>query len=170
MSKPVAIMAVLTAAALASGCSTLQRSMGQGKIVPDEFRVVTSAPLTLPPEYSLRPPRPGEARPQELEPSADARTALFGQDTGQNASAGERQFVSNAGASAVDPNTRDVIDYESQGVVHRSQAFSDRVNEFGRPGVDDAERRAEEEEAIRRATGGGSVTIRRGGGVKLPGT
>jgi len=172
MNKPIALVALLTAAAAASGCSTIQRSMGAGKVVPDEFRVVTSAPLTLPPEYSLRPPRPGEPRPQELEPSAEARSALFGQDTGANATAGERSFVSAAGAEAVDPNIRDTVDYEGQSIVRRNEAFADRVNQYGTPADQtDEARRLEEEEAIRRATGGGDITIRRqGGSVKLPGS
>ncbi len=167
--KPIALVAILTAAAVTSGCSTLQRSLGTGKIVPDEFRVVTTAPLTLPPEYSLRPPRPGEPRPQET--TAADRSAVFGSDTGQSATAGERALVSAAGAAAVDPYVRDTVDYEGQGVVRRNEEFSDRVNAYGRDPAADAARRAEEEEAIRRATGGGDVTIRRqGGGVKLPGT
>jgi hypothetical protein len=172
MTKPIALVAILTATAVASGCSTLQRSMGMGKITPDEFRVVTSAPLTLPPEYSLRPPRPGEPRPQELEPSAEARSALFGQDVGSDSTPGERTLVENAGATAVDANIRDTVDYEGQGVVRRNEQFADRVNEYGRSTEDvDEARRLEEEEAIRRATGGGDVTIRRGGGgIKLPGT
>jgi hypothetical protein len=171
MTKPIALVAILTAAAVTTGCSTLQRSLGAGKITPDEFRVVTTAPLTLPPEYSLRPPRPGEPRPQELEPSAEARSALFGQDVGAGATAGEQALVNAAGAGAVDPNIRDTIDYEGQGVVRRNEEFADRVNEFGRDPAADEARRLEEEEAIRRATGGGDVTIRRqGGGVKLPGT
>ena len=106
MSKPVAIMAVLTAAALASGCSTLQRSMGQGKIVPDEFRVVTSAPLTLPPEYSLRPPRPGRRAHKSLSPAPIA--ALLARTPAKR----QRRSVNcqQCRRSAVDPNTRDVID------------------------------------------------------------
>ncbi len=170
MKNPIALVALLTAAAATtSGCASLQRSMGQGKIVPDEFRVVTSAPLTLPPEYSLRPPRPGEPRPQELESNAE-RSALFGQDTGANATPGERAFVSSAGAAAVDAGIRDTVDYEGQGIVRRNEQFANRVNEFGtaRDQTDEA-RRVEEEEAIRRATGGGDVSIRRGG-AKLPGT
>jgi hypothetical protein len=170
MTKPIALVAIVTAAAVASGCSTLQRSMGMGKVTPDEFRVVTTAPLTLPPEYSLRPPRPGEPRPQELEPSAEARSALFGQDVGARASTGERALVNAAGAAAVDPNIRDTVDYEGQGIVRRNETFADRVNEYGRDPQADEARRLEEEEAIRRATGGGDVVIRRQGGVKLPGT
>ena len=179
MRKPIALVAILATTAVVSGCQTLTNSLGLSKVTPDEFRVVTRAPLTLPPDYSLRPPRPGEPRPQELEPDAEARAALFGQDTGQSATSGERAFVGAAGAEAADPNIRNTVDYESDGVVRRNEAFANRVVEFQgsdapTPAAADAQaeqRRIEEQEAIRRATGGGDVTIRReDGGFKLPGT
>jgi hypothetical protein len=173
------MLAVLAATAAASGCASMQRAVGASKVSPDEFRVVSQAPLTLPPDYSLRPPRPGEARPSELEPDADARAALFGQDVAQGASQGERTIVTRAGAEAVDPNIRDQIDFESQGVVHRDEGFVDRLLSFQGSGAQQSapldaaaeQRRLEDDEAIRRATGGGRVTIERDrGGFKLPGT
>jgi hypothetical protein len=179
MNKPITVLAVLMAATAASGCASMQRAVGSARTAPDEFRVVTQAPLTLPPDYSLRPPRPGEARPSELEPASDARAALFGQEIAQGASQGERMLVANAGAEAVDPNIRDTIDYESQGVVRRNEAFVDRVLSFGGSGAapaaplnpEDEAARIERDESIRRATGGGQVVIERDrGGFKLPGT
>src|SRR5262249_38372645 len=153
---------------------------GQGKNAPDEFRVVTRAPLTLPPDYSLRPPSPGEPRPQELAPDAEARAALFGQDVGQGASAGERALVSNAGAASMDPTVRDQVDFEASGTVHRSQAFSDRVIAFtgseAEAGAaltpEEQEARNRDLESVRRATGDGNVIIQREtpNGFKLPGT
>lgn len=179
MTKPIAIVALLAATAVASGCSTVQRSVGMTRVAPDEFRVVTRAPLTLPPEYSLRPPRPGEQRPQELDPSAEARATLFGADIGVEASAGERALVTAAGAENVDAGIRDQVDYEGQGVVRRNEGFVDRLLSF-RGAEEEAaapldpaaeQARLEEQESIRRATGGGQVTIRReAGGFKLPGT
>src|SRR5687767_8909729 len=103
MTKPIALVAMLAAAAATSGCGTLSRAVGGTKVAPDEFRVVTQAPLTLPPDYNLRPPRPGEPRPQELQPSQEARVALFGEEVGRAASAGERSLVNTAGAGAADP-------------------------------------------------------------------
>ncbi len=178
MNRPITMLALLAAAATTSACGTVQRAIGAGKVSPDEFRVVSQAPLTLPPDYSLRPPRPGEARPQELEPGAEARAALFGADVARGSSQGERALVTAAGAEAVDPNIRDTIDYESQGVVRRNESFVDQLNIFRGSGeaatpLDPAaeQQRLENEEAIRRATGGGQVTIERDrGGFKLPGT
>lgn len=176
MTKPITLLAVLAAASAAGGCAG---ALGGGKVAPDEFRVVTSAPLTLPPDYNLRPPRPGEPRPQELEPGEEARAALFGQEVGTAASPGERQLVANAGAEATDVNIRDTIDYESQGIVRRNEGFVDRLLAFQGSGSqasapldpEEEAQRLEEEESIRRATGGGQVVIRRErGGFKLPGT
>jgi hypothetical protein len=179
MTKAIALVALVAAAATASGCGTIQRAVGAVKTSPDEFRVVTQAPLTLPPDYSLRPPRPGEPRPSELEPDAEARAALFGDNVAASASQGERTLVSNAGASAVDPTIRDTVDYEGQGIVRRDEGFVDRLLAFG--GQDaaastplDAEaeaQRLQADESIRRVTGGGDVVIERGrSGFKLPGT
>jgi len=180
--KTIALLAVVAAAsAAATGCGGIARAAGATKVSPDEFRVVTQAPLTLPPDYSLRPPRPGEPRPQESSVGDDARATLFGQDTAAQASSGERQLVNDAGATATDPTIRDTIDFESQGVVHRSEGFVDRVLSFGASNAPPADAtvnpqaeqaRLAEEEATRRTTGGGQVTIegRQSGGFKLPGT
>ncbi|MFT3727556.1 MAG: DUF3035 domain-containing protein [Terricaulis sp.] len=179
--KTITLLALVAAAsATTTACGSLSRAAGATKVSPDEFRIVTQAPLTLPPDYSLRPPRPGEPRPQESNSSDDARATLFGQDTAAQASQGERTLVNDAGATATDPSIRDTIDFESQGVVHRSQGFVDQLLSFGggsapasSPVDADAEqRRLAEEEATRRATGGGTVTIegRQSGAFKLPGT
>lgn len=179
MRRPITYLALLAAASAAAGCASVQRAVGSARSAPDEFRIVTQAPLTLPPDYNLRPPRPGEPRPQELAPDAEARTALFGEDIGRSASPGERQLVNNAGAEAADANVRDAIDFEAQGIVRRNEGFVDRLLAFRgseeqqtAPLTPEEEaRRLEEEEAIRRATGGGDVVIRRErGGFKLPGT
>ena len=63
----------------AAGCSAAGKALGVSKVTPDEFRVVARAPLVVPPDYSLRPPTPGEPRPQELDPESQAHTALLGQ-------------------------------------------------------------------------------------------
>lgn len=179
MTRPIAFAAMLAAAAATGGCGTLSRAIGATKTSPDEFRVVSQAPLTLPPDYNLRPPRPGEPRPQELQPNDEARVALFGESVGQAASAGERSLVTQAGAGAADPNIRDTIDFESQGVVRRNENFVNSLLAFGGSGApraaplnaEEEARRIEEDEAIRRATGGGRVVIERDrGGFKLPGT
>ena len=43
-----------------AGCNSTRNALGMTKVTPDEFRVVSKAPLVVPPEYALRPPAPGE--------------------------------------------------------------------------------------------------------------
>lgn len=174
MTKAITVLAIVAAASAAtSGCASISHAIGASKVSPDEFRVVTQAPLTVPPDYSLRPPRPGEARPQELQPTDEARAALFGQDVAASASAGERRLIADAHAEAVDPTIRDTVDFESQNLVRHDQNFVDRLLAFGRNDATGAQPvdAVAEQENIRRLTGGGEVTIQRNaGGFKLPGT
>ena len=71
-------VAGLALALVLSGCSGVKESLGLGKNAPDEFSVVKKAPLILPPDYKLRPPRPGAQRPTAVMPVDEARSAVFG--------------------------------------------------------------------------------------------
>ena len=69
MIKRVMTAVILTAAVAATaGCQSTKQALGMSKVVPDEFRAVTMAPLVVPPDYALRPPAPGEPRPPGLPP------------------------------------------------------------------------------------------------------
>jgi hypothetical protein len=70
----LALGAALLALTACSG--TVQESLGLGKNQPDEFQVVRRAPLTLPPDYSLRPPDPGAPPTSTQDTSAQAREIL----------------------------------------------------------------------------------------------
>jgi hypothetical protein len=69
---------VLAFAPLAlTGFDSFNRALGLEKVVPDEFAVVSRAPLAVPPDYALRPPRPGAAPSQEVTPTEQARQTIF---------------------------------------------------------------------------------------------
>jgi hypothetical protein len=110
-----------------SGCTNTAAALGMTKVVPDEFRVVTKAPLAVPPDYSLRPPAPGQPRPQELQPESAARTALLGQRASQDRSQGEKLLASKAGGDKADPLVRYVVDDEFGEIAHKDPSFADRV-------------------------------------------
>jgi hypothetical protein len=122
-----ALSALLLATAALGGCESASRAFGVTKVTPDEFRVVTKAPLTLPPDFSLRPPAPGQPRPQELEPESAARVALLGQQEAQNRSDGEKLLVAQAGGDRVDPLVRYQVDDEFGAVAHKDKSFADWV-------------------------------------------
>ncbi len=110
-----------------AGCNSASRALGIAKVTPDEFRVVTKAPLILPPDYSLRPPAPGQPRPQELQPESAARTALLGQRNAEVRDEGEKMLVARAGADKADPLIRYVVDDEFGAVAHKDKSFADWV-------------------------------------------
>jgi hypothetical protein len=153
------------------------------KVTPDEFRVVTKAPLVVPPEYALRPPAPGEPRPQELQPESAARAALAGQAASAQRSDGERLLVARSGADRSDPLIRYVVDDEFGDLAHKDKSFADRVMFWRKdapaapaPTADGASPpvlvdAAAEEARLKGLTGGKTVIIARdkGSWVKLPG-
>jgi hypothetical protein len=54
----------------------MKRAIGLERTSPDEFAVESRAPLTMPPDFELRPPQPGAARPQEKSSDQEARQVL----------------------------------------------------------------------------------------------
>jgi hypothetical protein len=121
------VAAALIAATGVAGCASTRNALGVTKVTPDEFRVVTKAPLVVPPDFALRPPAPGKPRPQELQPESAARTALLGQREGEARSDGEKMLVAKAGADKADPLIRYVVDDEFGDVAHKEKTFADRV-------------------------------------------
>ena len=62
---------------LCSACEQTRNVIGLDKQPPDEFAVVTRAPLSVPPDFGLRPPIPGAQRPQEKTVQNEAREILL---------------------------------------------------------------------------------------------
>lgn len=185
-SKRVIVATALIAAAGLSGCSSTRQALGMTKVTPDEFRVVTKAPLVVPPDYALRPPAPGEPRPQELQPESAARVALLGRREAQNRSAGEQALVAKTGAERADPLIRYVVDDEFGDLAHKEKSFADRVMFWkaddspagpagaGVGGADNTPQPVDadaERERLSKLTGGQPVIIRRekAARIKLPG-
>jgi hypothetical protein len=125
--KGALVTTALIAAAGLAGCQSAGKALGMSKVTPDEFRVVTKAPLVVPPDFALRPPAPGQPRPQELQPESAARTALLGAREAQVRSDGEKILVAKAGAEKADPLIRYVVDDEFGDIAHKDKSFADRV-------------------------------------------
>ncbi len=177
--------ALMIGAAGLAGCQSASKALGMTKIAPDEFRVVTKAPLVLPPDFALRPPAPGEPRPQELQPESAARQALLGARGAEVRSQGEKLLASKAGGDKADPLIRYVVDDEFGAVAHKDKSFADWVMFWRKgqpatepgvtptPGADTptAVDAAAEAKRIRGLTGDQPVVIARKSSskIKLPG-
>ena len=102
-----------------AGCSGAKKQLGLDRQGPNEFAVVKRAPLEKPPNYGLRPPRPGAPRPQEDAPIDQARAHLFGQGAEAGAhqesgvTDGEARLLNQAGVRNIDPSIRDTVDREA---------------------------------------------------------
>ena len=110
-----------------SACNSIRSAVGATRVAPDEFRVVAIAPLTVPPDYSLRPPTPGEPRPQELQPEGAARAAILGANAARQASDGEKLLIAKAGGDKADPLIKFVVDDEFGDLAYKDKSFADAV-------------------------------------------
>jgi hypothetical protein len=77
-SKSVSGSMALIALAALSACSGSKGGVMARGGGPDEFMVSKRAPLTIPPDFVLTPPKPGAPRPQEADSSQQALSAMFG--------------------------------------------------------------------------------------------
>lgn len=109
----------LMALSLAACDKETKENLGLATVAPDEFAVVTRAPLSVPPDYALRPPVPGKQRPMELSTQAEARQTVFGVKDVDQAGVAKSDasmsggFLDRVGANNADSSIRDVIDAEA---------------------------------------------------------
>jgi hypothetical protein len=126
----IGLLVVLTA------CGGAREKFGLDKPPPDEFRVQSRAPLSMPPDINLRPPQQGATRPQEGTPRQQARTAVFrsadgaggpaySATPGDGRSSGERALLAAAGAQEAEPNIRALIDRETGLLNEEDEGFLD---------------------------------------------
>lgn len=122
------------------GCESVREAAGIAKKAPDEFAVVTRAPLSMPPDYGLRPPRPGAKRPQEASIADNARDLVVKNDRSALSSAnvvivsrGESALLSKAGATAPDPKIRGKINREASIFAAEGDSLVDRLIFWQKP-------------------------------------
>jgi len=130
------IVAACGAIAL-SGCQSFREATGAVKTPPDEFAVVTKAPLIIPPDYNLRPPQPGAPDRNTPDASEAARRALFSRDSaaaadslGANYSAGEKALLARSGGAAAPGDARAALN-DVTGVEDQGPGFAQKVLNSG---------------------------------------
>ncbi len=139
---------------------------------PDEFAVLTKAPLVIPPDYALRPPKSGQSSPAALQAQQRAEQSVFGRrdvdpELLEGQSAGEQALLNRAGAIDADPQIREVLGEEVAALSSGDTSLTDRIlfwqdNPTGISVVDaddEAERLRKNEEEGRPATDGDTPVI-----------
>ncbi|MDE0779735.1 MAG: DUF3035 domain-containing protein [Alphaproteobacteria bacterium] len=150
-SPRVTLVMLTLAAVMLSACGdSARRAFGVLRTSPDEFSVVPRAPLSQPPDFKLRPPRPGLEDLTSISTRERARQAVFRSDNADKnpragvntlrgndgpatkaapregvsrSSAGESAFLSRAGALKTDPLIGSQIDRESAVLAEESENF-----------------------------------------------
>ena len=122
--------ALLLAGLTLAGCGNFKEQLGIERRAPDEFTVVSRPPLSLPPDYSLRPPRPGERRPQEPLVREQARNVLLSSSTAGGSfdtrrSSGETALLAHAATDSADPEIRRLVGNEA--VTRDDRNFIERM-------------------------------------------
>jgi Protein of unknown function (DUF3035) len=135
--NPIAPLLLGCALTLLAGCNSdkLARTFGLTRDAPDEYTVTTRAPLSMPPDYNLRPPRPGAPRPQEQSERQQAAEALvpqlaLGAPQG-SASPGQSALMQEAGPAAPG-DIRRKIDQETNR-ANGDDSFIDKVLYWRKP-------------------------------------
>jgi hypothetical protein len=130
------VLALGALAASLGGCTDIKRAIGMEKVIPDEFAVVSRAPLAIPPDYSLRPPQPGAAPSQEVPTQERAKEAIFRVGGNQQAglppaaaerSPGEDDLLRQAGVANADPKIRAVVTEEQSVSPEGEKTFVDKL-------------------------------------------
>jgi len=123
---------------LLSGCEKAKQALGQSKEGPDEFAVYRRAPLSLPPDYGMKPPKPGAKRPQAVKPrdrviqafgikkDLSSKDKLSEKDI-PTLSPGELNVLQLTGASKADPAIRMKIEKETSIMATASKSFTDKI-------------------------------------------
>lgn len=97
----------LTAAALALAACAGNSDRFARRAGPDEFVVARQAPLVVPPDFALRPPKPGAPRAFGTDAQQQAIEALFG--PGVAKTPGETTLLKAATATGGDPTARSTV-------------------------------------------------------------
>jgi len=128
-------LSVFVLATTLGGCESARKSFGNAKSPPDEFAVYKRPPLSLPPDYGLRPPQPGAVQTQGMEPSKAASQAIRQATTTtpksgaikSASSPGLQSLLRDTGGGSADPDIRRQIDEETSIYTKDDGRFVDKL-------------------------------------------
>ncbi len=133
MKPAITLVSLCAAVALLSGCESARKAFSSEKTAPDEFAVYSRPPLSLPPEYKLRPPTPGVIQPGQS-PTRIAKQAILKNSvktarpkTQIKGSAGLQILLRDTGALTASSDIRALIEQESSIISRQDQAFVDKL-------------------------------------------
>jgi hypothetical protein len=87
-----------------SSCSNWKQIIGIDQPPPDEFAVESNAPLTIPPDFNLRPPEPGVQRPHQATAAEKAQQIINEAGPGEPGDQAQTSLQPQMVGAQIDPN------------------------------------------------------------------
>jgi hypothetical protein len=136
--KNIVTVVLCTLALSACGDGSLREKVGLERKPLDEFQVLSRPPLTVPPDFNLRPPVDDAAAASNSNINNEARTLLLG-DTPAAAtpattpapSGADAVILQRTGADKAAPSVRDIIRAESGEA--EDEAEKSTLDKLGKP-------------------------------------
>jgi len=112
-----------------SACASVKNELGVGRNSPDEFMVVKRAPLTLPPEYTLRPPVAHSETKSAEETAGKARNTLMGETKNSSVTKGaaEKALLDKIGVETANTNIRRMINDDNGYISIENRTVADKL-------------------------------------------
>ena len=135
MKRLLTFSAITLSAVVLSGCtdsSNVRKGtvLGFGQQIPDEFTVVTRKPLNVPPGFSLRPPKGGDAVAEKS--STDVAEIIWNKEKKTTTvrgdlSASELDLLVQAGATETNDDVRSLLERENTALAMANRTLADKI-------------------------------------------
>ncbi len=152
----ITIPAVLLLSVLLCACgdSSVKETLGLDRRAPDEFKVISRPPLSVPPQFELRPPTV-EAGFNQPQASEKAESLLLGKSSDSSAAAtkpsaetpAENKFLRNIGADNADPDVKRKLSEQriNEQIKKENSGWWDKITDL--PGGNEPQVKAADEAA-----------------------
>lgn len=132
MRRTIYLAAVAGLAMTVAGCESFREAAGLTKVSPDEFAVATKAPLIIPPDYNLRPPKPGATPTNQGSPTDTAEDTLFGDPPPVTSNRGqlsvaEQNILAKAGVRNSNNMIRQKIAADNRAMQAADESFTNKL-------------------------------------------
>jgi len=134
MKNKIALLIATVCVVSLSACDNVRQTLTQTKGAPDEFAVYTRAPLTMPPDYGVRP-KPSSANETDSPsgaPQETARRVLLENSTQtitpvRSATPGTTALLTRVGVHNADPDIRQAINRETTAFAEENKTVIDNM-------------------------------------------
>ena len=113
----------------------MRSMLGQNKQSPDEFAVLSQAPLSIPPNFTLRAPEPGANRPQKTSKKNAIKRIVLKSEAANamnptpaiGGASGEKSLRNLLGTGSAKSNIRRLLNEENKELIYTDQRLINKL-------------------------------------------